>query len=390
MEFKSVRTFRAFIGCVFCFALLGAAHAQVPDLLNAFEATGRNLGLGSGIGATSSNPASAINNPAGLGYANKAAFSVTMRNMPETTSKLSRNFVSPDISTTGKSGNYSITQVGLIRPMRGNSAIGLNYSVAGYIRDFASGTGLIDGGTILNNFQEDMRLKTDLFTLSWGQASRDYTKSYGVGVIFANHGTRNRQQYALFDNNGTPGDTGDDTFISNVFLNNSGTQSGIGVVAGIQFNPNADFSYGVSLRSPITLSGGGEVADYYKRVPGKASFAAAKRIQTARRAEDFVLIGGQVDWFFGGKRSTLVDRDGSQLGFGFGAEYNYRFRGAFVPIRMGYRNVAKGGDGFGSFNAFTFGLGYNPDQQNFGIDLDFSSNSRGGTDMALMLSYRFK
>lgn len=390
MEFKLVRTFRVTFACVFCFAIFGTAQAQIPDLLNAFEASGRNLGMGSGIGASSSNPSSAINNPAGLGYANKAAFSATLRNMPESRSTLSRNYVNPDISTSTKSGNYSVTQVGLIRPLRGNSAIGLNYSVAGYVRDLATGTGLLDGGTILNNYQEDIRLKTDLFTLSWGQATRDYTRSFGVGVVFANHGTRNRQQYQLFDNNGTPNDTGDDTFISNVSLNNSGTQSGIGVVGGVQFNPNADFSYGLSVRTPITLSGGGDVSDYYKRIPGKASLAVAKRIQAARRSEDFVLVGAQADWYFGGKRSTLVDRDGSQLGFGVGAEYNYRFRSAYVPFRMGYRNVAKGGDGFGNFSAFTFGLGYNPDQQNFGIDIDFSSNSKGGTDMALMLSYRFK
>lgn len=386
MEFKSVRIF----ACAFCLSVVGVIHAQVPDLLTAFEATGRNLGLGSGIGATSSNPASTVNNPAGLGYANRAAFSVTLRNLTGSKSKWSRNYLNPDVSTDGVSGNRSVTQVGLIRPLRGNAAIGLNYSVAGFIKDQVTGTGLLDGGTILNNYQEELRLKTDLFTVSWGQATRDYTRSFGVGVVFASHNTRDWQQYQLFDNNSTPNDTGDDTFLANVSLSNSGTQSGIGVVAGLQFNPNADFSYGLSVRSPIALSGGSEVKDYYKRIPGKASFAVAKRMQTAKRSDDFILLGGQLDWYFGGSNTALVNRDSSQIGLGVGAEYNYRLRGAYVPIRMGFRNIGKGGDGFSSFSAFTFGFGYNPDQQNFGIDVDFGSNSRGGTDMSLMMSYRFK
>lgn len=113
-------------------------------------------------------------------------------------------------------------------------------------------------------------------------------------------------------------------------------------------------------------------------------------MQTAKRSDDFILLGGQLDWYFGGSNTALVNRDSSQIGLGVGAEYNYRLRGAYVPIRMGFRNIGKGGDGFSSFSAFTFGFGYNPDQQNFGIDVDFGSNSRGGTDMSLMMSYRFK
>lgn len=369
---------------------IAMGSAQVPDLLNAFDAGGRSLGMGGSIGASSSNPSSALNNPAGLGYAGKAMFSMTFRNLTESKSVWSRNYINPDVTTDGTNGSRALTQMGYVKPMGNNAAIGFNYSVAGFIKDQISGTNLLDGETILKNYQEEIRLKTDLFAVSWGKASSDYRQSFGVGLVVASHNTRNLQQYQLYDNNGTPSDTGDDVFLSNQSLNNSGQRVGFGAVAGLQFNPSADLSYGISVRTPIQLSGGNEVSDYYGRVPGKASFGIAKRLNKGMKASDFIILGAQADWFFGGEDDKLVSRDSSQVAFGFGAEYNYRFKDAYIPLRVGFRNVGKGGSGFQSTSALTFGLGYNPDKQNFGLDFDFGSNSRGGTDMSLSLTYRFK
>ena len=390
MESLLPRSIRLAMISVITLGIVPLATAQVPDLLTAFDAGGRSLGLGSSIGATSSHPSAAINNPAGLGYASKPVFSMTFRNLTGSTSKWSRNYINPDISTDGTSGNRSLTEMRYARPMGHNAAIGFSFTTIGYIKDQISGTGLVDGSTILNNYQEELRLKTDLFAMSWGKSSSDYTSSFGVGLLVALHNTRDLQQYQLFDNGGTPSDTGDDTFLSNQQLNNSGQRIGFGAVVGLQFNPSADFSYGISVRSPIQLTGGDEVADYYGRIPGKASFGVAKRLNKGAKSSDFMVLGGQLDWFFGGESNKIVSRDASQLVVGVGAEYNYRFRDAYIPLRVGFRNVGKGGSGFQSVSALTFGLGYNPDQQNFGLDFDFGSNSRGGTDMSLSLVYRFK
>ncbi len=390
MENQTFRSARRTLALASVAVMSMTAHAQIPDLLAAFDAGGRSLGLGSSIGATSSNPNSAINNPAGLGYANRPTFSITFRNLTESRSVWSRSFVNPDVTTDSVSGNRSLSQVGFTRPLGNNSSIGLNYSIGGFIKDQITGTNLVDGETILRNYQEEIRAKSDLFTLAWGKASADYRQSFGVGLVLATHNTRNLQQYQLFDNNGTPTDLNDDTFLSNESLNNSGQRIGFGAVAGLQFNPSADTTFGVSVRTPIQLSGGTEVSDYYGRIPGKASAGLAKRLNKGLKSSDFIIVGAQADFFFGGDEDDILSRDSSQLAFGFGAEYNYRFRDAYIPLRIGFRNVGKGGAGFQSTSALTFGLGYNPDAGSFGFDLDFGSNSRGGTDMSLSLSYRFK
>lgn len=386
MEITLKRNFRgwALIGAVM--AVATQAPAQVPDLLTAFDAGGRSLGMGSSIGVTSTGPQTAITNPAALGYMTAPQFSVTMRNLTRSRTTLRRNFVDPDIDTEGKSGRRSVTQLGYATPIGRGGTLGFNYSVGGYIDDFKTGTNLVDGGLIYRNYQEILRAKTDYFTVSWGRANSDSSRSIGIGVTFAAHNTRNLQAYQVFDNNGTPNDTNDDTFISNQQVNNSGDRYGVGLVAGVQWNVGNDTTMGASIRTPITLSGDEEVEDYYTRIPGRVSLGAARRLNVGRE-EDFALIAAQADYFFGSS-GRLLDRD-NQFVFGIGGEYHYRMRGARIPFRFGVRSIGKGGDGFKQFSSLTFGLGYNPDGSNYSFDLDFGSNSTGGMDMSLGFSYRF-
>lgn len=366
-----------------------SAHAQIPDLLSAFDAGGRSLGLGSSIGATGSGTSATLNNPAGLGYSTTRQFGFTLRNLSESRTRLSRSFIDPDFDTDGQSGRRSLTHVGYVMPMGGRGVIGLSYEVGGFINDTSFGTNLLNGEVNYRNYVERIYAKTDFFTLSWGRASSDYTRSFGVGVVLANTNIRNEQDFQIFSNNGTPTNFGDDSFISTETLDNSGSGFGVGVVAGIQVNPSPDLTLGASIRTPISLNTSDEVSDYYDTIPGRVSVGAARRLSRGGDSQDFLLLGGQVDWFFGGK-SAILDRDDSQLALGFGVEYNYRFRDAFLPIRVGFRNIAKGGEGFKQNSAFTFGIGYNPDGRNFGLNLDFGQNSTGARDISLSLSYRFK
>ncbi len=390
MEVHLLSSSRKFLVVFVAGAFASQGMSQIPDLLTAFDAGGRSLGMGSSIGASGTGPNAAINNPAGLGYATSKELSLTFKNLSESTTTISRNFVNPDYSTDGQSGGRSLTQVGFSTPLnRGRGVIGLNYSVGGFISDNRTGTNLIDGDTIIKNFNEQLRAKTDFFTLGYGRATSDYRSSFGIGVVFASHSTRNLQAYQLFDNNGSPNNFGDDVFLSNQSLDNSGQMSGIGLVAGLQFNPDGNTSIGVSARSPISLNGSSEVEDYYSRIPGRLSVGAAKRLSRGGSSQDFLLVGGQVDLFFGGS-DGILNRDDSQLAFGAGAEYNYRLRNAYIPVRIGFRTIGKGGDGFQRANAFTYGLGYNPDKSDLSFGLDFGNNSQGGTDMSLSLSFRFK
>jgi len=390
MEVHLLKSSRKFLVVVVAGALSSQGMSQIPDLLTAFDAGGRSLGMGSSIGASGTGPNSAINNPAGLGYASSKELSLTFRNLPESNTTVSRNFVNPDFTTDGQSGGRSLTQVGYSTPLnRGRGVIGLNYSVGGFIGDNRTGTNLNDGATIIKNFNEQLRAKTDFFTLGYGRATSDYRSSFGIGLVFASHSTRNRQAYQLFDNNGTPNNFNDDIFLSNVTLDNAGQMTGLGLVAGLQFNPDGNTSVGISARTPISLNGSSAVEDYYSRIPGRLSAGVAKRLARGGTSQDFLLVGGQVDLFFGGSNGIL-NRDDAQLAFGAGAEYNYRFRNAYIPIRVGFRTIGKGGDGFQRTSAFTYGLGYNPDRSDLALGLDFGNNSQGGTDMSLSLSFRFK
>jgi len=366
-----------------------AGYSQIPDLLTAFDAGGRSLGLGSTLGASGSNTQSAITNPAGLGYSSQAQFNMTARNLTESETKISNSFVDPDYEVSGKSGKRTITHLGYIKPLGKNASLGLAYSVGGYIRDRKTGTNLTDGNLIYRNYNELLRAKTDLFAISYGKATGDFKQSFGAGLIMASHNTRNNQTYQLFNSNGTS-DTGDDTQIPVTPLENSGTLFGLGAVVGLQFNPDANTSFGFSLRTPIELSGDAAVEDYYKRIPGKFSAGIARRMDSVRSEDDSLLIGAQMDYFFGGSSAGSIHRKNNQLALGVGAEYAFRYRGGTMPIRIGFRNVGKGGDGFSQSNAFTFGFGYAPDGSNYAIDLDFGSSDRGASDLSLSLTYRFK
>jgi hypothetical protein len=361
--------------------LVAGSQAQIPDLLSAFDAGGRSLGMGTSIGVTSANTTSALNNPAGLGFVNSSQLSLTFKNLNESKTSISRRLLpNGDFESSATSGKRSLTHVGFTKPLGKRGTLGISYTVGGFIRDLQTGTNLVEGGTTFNDYRRTLKAKTDFFTLSVGRSNSDFTRSFGIGIVLAN-------SYAA------------ENIISNVSNGSNfsvlrsdteGSTYGVGFVVGTQLNLSGDLTLGLSARTPISLSGDDESEAIYDKIPGRVSAGLAKRIQNPRRSEDFIIAGLQGDYYFGGSDKRIIERGDSQFAGGFGFEYNYRLRNAYIPFRIGFRTIQKGGTGFSNLSGFNYGIGYNPDSSNLGIELDFGNYSGGGRDMSLSLSYRFK
>ena len=102
-----------------------------------------------------------------------------------------------------------------------------------------------------------------------------------------------------------------------------------------------------------------------------------------------MVIGAEVQHYFDGGDGVFFDRD-PQTVFGVGLEYNYSHSSVRIPVRIGYNFVQAGGFAYGSRNAFTYGIGFRPNNSDWGLDLSFGKPTGGGSDVGLSLSYRFK
>lgn len=362
------------------------APAQVPDLVSALDAGGRAMGMGGGIYTAGADTFSSYNNPAGLGYISDVTLGVSLRNLPEADSELTRDFRRPQVETTARSGSRAITHAGIAYPFKNRSGrttgtLGIAYTTGGFIRDLRFGTNLQDGDLQVRDYAELNKLKTDFFTVSYGTAGSDF--SWGLGFVFATANVENRQVYSIFD--------ADNQNRGNVNVDNRDTATGIGGIVGFQFVPRgSNVSVGLSYRSPIELQSNESTSGYFDRIPGRVSGGLAVRSGGLRGGNDFVIFGVQADGYIGGQSDAILSRK-DQWVFGGGMEYNLNFANALIPFRIGFNAVGKGGDQwFTERNTFTFGVGYRPYGATVGFDLNFAvSGEGGGTDMGLNLTYRF-
>ncbi len=366
--------------------LLGAvpagALAQVPDLVNALDAGGRAMGMGGVTYVTGADSLAGYYNPAGLGFVTRATLDLTFRNMPESNTVVTGD-IGPNgtqrLSSEGDKGPTGLGHAGIAVPFKNrngstNGAIALTLTKGGVIRDVrTSGPGLTEGGLSAVGFTQFLKVTTDFLNLSYGRSSGDGTFNWGFGLVYAiNRQTNNRlapSGTTLFDEDA----------------------HGFGVQAGIQVTPkgNGNVSFGMSVRSPISLRGGSNGNGLiYSRIPGRAILGLALRRDGFRGGKDYVVFGGELQHFFNGEQSQFVDRN-SQTVFGLGAEYNYGLGGGRIPVRLGYTAVQAGGDFFGNRNAVTFGLGYRPSTGDWGLDLNWARPNGGGSDMSLSFSYKF-
>jgi hypothetical protein len=348
------------------------AGAQIPDLLNTFDAGSRAYGA---FGVTGADTLSILNNPAGLGYISNKTYGLAYRNMPTSFTSLSGNLNSPFTSSDGDGGKAQLTHLGYAIPIKGGRTLGISYQVGGYINDFRGGTGLTSGA--LNNvtYSEQLTVKTGFYTVALGKAQEDGSGSIGYGLTFANVNFQNRQ-LGFIPNAAVLIDT-----------DNQSSAYGVGLVAGIQKNQGSS-SYGISLRTPIQLQGSDVVKAAYDTIPGQLSLGIARRMDNIRGGSDYLLSGAQVSHFFGGSGNGLLSRT-SQTTFGVGLELGLTREAFTLPVRVGYMTSPAGGDAFASRDGITFGFGYRPNSQPWALDVNYALPKTGGKDIAFTFSYRF-
>jgi len=357
--------------------VVATGNAQIPDLVNALDAGGRAMGIGGGTYVTDGNTLSSAYNPAGLAYLTTPTFGVSFRNLPTSETLISGNFQDPEFSSDPSLGKFALTHVGYAFPALGGT-VGVAYTVAGFIRDTTVGDNLPNGGLTVRNYSETTRAQTDLFTLSYGRKMG--TMNWGAGVVIASQYVAGTENYLLFNGGAQVGANSSSA---------SGNSTGVGVILGLQGAPseNPNTSWGISVRTPIDLTNNSETSSYYDRIPGRVSVGFATRANGGNGA-DFLVYGAQADYYFGGQENKVIPRK-NHLAFGGGIEYNmHRFNGR-IPIRLGFSAIPSGGDGFQARNAFTFGLGYRPNNSPLTIDLNIAKpTGKGPFDMAFGVTYR--
>lgn len=362
------------------------ASAQVPDLLNALDAGGRAMGMGGANNATNVDTLATYYNPAALAYLDTKEVGLVYRNLPESSTRLSGSRANPNESSDGESGGRTISHAGFAAPVRelfgrGSGTIGFSYTLGGFIDDEARAASLSDDPLTLVNYRLRRKARSAFYSVSYGKAVNSGL-SYGLGLVLASQQIDYSESASAFDGNTQIpfGNTGE-----------SSTGTGLGVIGGLLYTPAASprWTLGLSLRSPIELSGNGSTSSDYDTIPGRGILGATYRVEGFRDGKDYVLLGGQLQQFFGGDSSALFDRN-SQTVFGLGAEYNVGIEQGRIPLRVGFATVNDGGNGFSSRNSFTFGFGLRPNQIPLGLDVSYAVPQNGGYDFSISASYRFK
>jgi hypothetical protein len=360
------------------------SSAQVPDLLNSLDAGSRSMGAGGAFGVTSADTFSILNNPAGLGFMSTRTAGLSYRNLPTSKTTASGTLSNPTLTTDGDRGKNKISHLGYAMPMKNGMTIGLSYQIGGFIDDLRTGTNLTSGAFNNVTYNEQLRVQTDFYTIAMGKANAESSRSFGYGITIANTSFSN-QQLAFVPGAGG----GQGTLL--LQADNQGMATGVGLVAGFQVIPksNPNTTYGLSVRTPIKLTGNTDVTDTYRTIPGQVSLGLATRIDNFRGKEDYLIYGLQLSRFFGGSGNGLADRD-QQTVFGAGVEYNVVRDDATIPVRFGYIGNGKGGNGFSSRDAFTLGFGYRRAGAPWSLDLNYAYPRGGSADFAMMLNYRFE
>jgi hypothetical protein len=205
--------------------------------------------------------------------------------------------------------------------------------------------------------------------------------SLGAGIVFARETVMNSSRIQLFQN-GNPIQSPDPT-------DSKEDATGIGAIVGAQFTSGPNTSFGISLRSPISLSGLDELSSYSDTIPGRLQAGMLYRKDGMRGGKDFLIAGFDVAYFFKANDGKVLKRDGHVSG-GVGFEYNLSQRFGWVPIRLGVHATSKGGPGFTQRNIVTFGLGYRPHSGNMWIDLAAATGSgQNRPDFAISVGSKF-
>lgn len=364
------------LSTIIALGLFGAlSQAQVPDLLNALDSGGRAMGAGGSLYGTTSDTLSSAFNPAGTAFVDTPAVGVALRNLPRSNTTISGNTLNPDFNVSGKRGNLSPTHLGYVKPLGKRGVLSLTLTTEGYLNDVLNGSTSNGAVTITRNLRREVR--TDFLTLSLARTREDQLFSWGFGLQVAQTGLRYNLNQV--DNLG-----------GSIVRNENSTSYGVGAIIGAQFTPkgNQNVSFGLSYRTEINLVNNSRTSDLLDRIPARLLGSMAYRIDGFRGGKDFLIVGTQIQTFFNAKNGPDFNRKTQVVG-GLGLEYNLVRDTMRIPVRLGYNIIPSGGNGFGPRNAFTFGIGYRPNNAKYTIDLNFAYPETGGPDFGLFFNYRF-
>jgi long-subunit fatty acid transport protein len=361
-----------------------AASAQIPDTASSLESGAAADGAGGAFHVTNADTQSGYWNPAGLGYVNTRQVGITYRHAAASRTRVTGTYQAPVRETDQETGPGEITHIGVTLPAAqikkgAEGTIGISYTRGGEVDDVATGpaNGLPDVAAPIRNYVERRKLKVDFVTVAYGTTNKSQNLAMGAGIVVA-------QAKVGYSESGTPvPGTWAPTSVSS-----NGT--GVGVIAGLQYVPpkSPNTSFGISYRSEINLSGNSSTSRLYDKVPSRLVIGAASRRDGFRGGKDYLVYGVQFERYGAGTRSAKLDRK-AQSGFGIGVEYHYSLGSGDLPLRLGYRSVESGGNDFGSRNAITYGIGYQPRDKAYSVDLSFSQ-AGGKTSFGLGATFRFK
>lgn len=353
-----------------------AVYAQVPEMINAFEAGGRAMGAGGSLNNTTPDTLSATNNPAALGYVNSKRFAIATRNFPTTRTIVTGPLTNLRLNTTQESGDLGLSHIGYAQPMSGNrGTLGVAWTVGAWMHDDQFGANLPNG---ISRYLDAIRVKTDFMNISWGKASPDMSRSVGVGLVVAYNNAYNRRRIVFTDPEIPP-----------INARSEDSDIGFGLVAGILVTPSgqSNLTYSLSAQTPITTGSEGSLS-LFNKIPGRVTGGVAVRQEGYRGGKDFAVYGGELRYYFGGENSDRIQRDDVLTGH-VGIEYNYHLDRWVFPIRFGYAFVPAGGDDFDNRDSFTYGFGIRPSDKNWGLEVNFGRPNGGGRDTSILLNYKF-
>jgi hypothetical protein len=370
-----------------CVLSIGA-QAQIPDLLNAFDAGGRSLGMGGALHGSDPSSMSAYYNPATLGYVTKGEVDLALHNLPNSTSSVFNSRSNPTFQSQAHSGAKAVTDVGIAVPVKplfgkGKASVALSYNVGGYVHDRAQGpaNGLPDSDLTIENYRLARSIRTDFVTLAYGQTIPNRTLAFGLGIIYAQTATQYNESGTAIDSGG-----------NNVGFAGSNVDylsHGVGFIVGGQFIPAKipNFSLGISYRSPIGMNAG-QYSSVYDRIPSRLLADASYRFDGVLQKGDYAVLAAQYQYFFDAD-STIAFDQSTQSVYGVGLEYDRTFGNFRIPIRVGYESASAGGVGFEERNVFTYGIGFRPNDSKYSLDFNWSTMEGGGKDFGISAGYRF-
>jgi long-subunit fatty acid transport protein len=346
-------------------------------MVDAIDAGGRAMGAGSAFNLSSVSTLSATYNPAALAFVERREIGAAMRTFPTTQSSVSGPLNALRSSSDTETGAFRASHFGLALPLRNKGALGLAWTVGGWFHDTQTGVGLPNGVATYFDFT---RMRTDFYNLSYGVSSNDGQFAWGAGVIMAQTNIRNSQIITFTDINIPP-----------QIASTNATGNGFGAQVGIMLTPKGrrDVTIAASARTPIDIDDEDGELSLYNRIPGRIAVGVATRRDGFRGGRDYLVLGAEGQYFFGGKDSPRIDRENHGTAH-FGAEYNYGIGSATIPVRVGYSIVPRGGDGFSDRNTLSFGFGYRPNNGDWSIEVNFGSPTGGGSETGVFFSYRFK